>query len=124
MDVDRQPGQARHDQGRPRPEQVVVPKWMFYEQEAVHAQPNHEEDGGVKVHVQDVAVDHAGIRTGFLLVICVQVGEARQRAQEDEVRHCQVHEVNVEALPLWQTEHVAQHDYQITKETDAELQTV
>lgn len=124
LGVDGQPGEARDQQGRLLPQQVVVPRRVLDQQEAVHAQPRHEENGGVEVDMQDVAVDDARVGPGLRLVVSVQVGEAWQRAQEGQVRHGQVEEVNVAALPLLQAEDVAEHDQEVPEEAEAELEDV
>ena len=124
LHVDGQPAQPRHEQGRPGPQQEVAPHRVLDEQEAVHAEPDHEEDGGVEIDVQDVAVDDTSVRTGFRLVVCIEVGEAWQRAEENEVGHRQVEEVNVAALPDWQAKYIAEHDQEVARETDAELNCI
>ena len=54
----------------------------------------------------------------------IQVGEAWECAQEDEVRGGQVEEVNINAAPLRQTEDVSDDNQQVAKETDAKLDPV
>lgn len=97
---------------------------MFYEQEAVHAKPDHKQDGRVKIDMQYVAVDNASSGTGLWLVICIQVGEAWQCAEENEVRDRQAEEVNIAALPLWQTKYVTKYNQKVAKETNAELDAI
>lgn len=94
---------------------------MFNEQETVHADPDHEEDGGVKIGVQDVAVYDANVRIGDSGVICIKVRELWQSAEEKQVRERQVKDVNITALPLLQAEYVAQYNQQVEGETNAEL---
>ena len=79
---------------------------MFYEQEAVHTEPNHKEDGRVKIDMQNIAVDNAGIRKSFFEVICIEVREAWQCAEKNKVRDCQVEKVDIAALPVLQTKNV------------------
>lgn len=124
LDVDHQPAERGHRERRPPVLQPVVPRRVPDQQEAVHAQQNHEEDGGVEVDVQDVAVDDAQKGTVYGLVVAVDVGEVRQGAEENEVRDGQVEEVNVAALPRRQAEYVTKHNQQVPRETQAELQAV
>lgn len=97
---------------------------MPYEQEAVHAQPNHKEDGRVKIDMQDIAVDNANIGIGLWLVICIEVWKVWQCAEENKVRDCQVEEVNIAALPLRQTKYVTKYNQEVSSETNAELDAI
>lgn len=124
LDVDHQPAEHGHHERRPPVLQPVVPRWVPDQQEAVHAQQNHEEDGGVEVDVQDVAVDDAQKGIAYGLVVVVDVGKVRQGAEENEVRDGQVEEVNMAALPRRQAEYVTKHNQQVPWETQAELQAV
>lgn len=94
---------------------------MFNEQETIHADPHHEEDGGVQIDVQDVAIYDANVRIGYSGVICIEVGELWQSAEEKKVRERQVKNVNITALPLLQAEYVTQYDQQVEGEANAEL---
>lgn len=102
----------------------MVPCWVFYEQEPVHAEPNHKQDGGVKVDVQNIAIDEANVDVGFLEVIGIKVGEAWQRAEKNEVRDSQVEQVNVTTLPLLQAKKVTQNNQKVARKTDAELESI
>lgn len=102
----------------------MVSHRVLYEQEAIHADPNHEEDGGVKVDVQDVAVYDANKGVVDGLLVCVQVGEVWQSAEENKVGDGQAEDVNVAALPLLQAKYVAKHDDEVAGEADAELERV
>lgn len=124
LHVDQQPAEPRHHQRRPPVQQAVVPRRVPHQQEAVHAQPDHEEDGGVEVDVEDVAVEDAQDGVVHGLAVGVDVGKVRQRAEENKVRDGQVEDVNVAALPDRQTEYVSEHDQQVPRETQAELQTI
>lgn len=68
----------------------MVPCWMLYQQEPIHAEPNHEKDGGVKVDMQNIAIDKANVDIGLLEVIGIKIGEAWQRAEKNKVRDSQV----------------------------------
>ena len=83
---------------------------MFHKQVTVHAQQNHEEDGRVKIDMQDIAVDHTSSGHCFRLAIGIEVGETWQRAEENKVGYCQVEEVNVAALPCLQTKYVTKYN--------------
>lgn len=124
LHVDHQPAEPRHHQRPPPLQQLVVPCRVPHQQEAVHAQPQHEEDGGVEVDVQDVAVDDAHDGTLNGLVVGVDVGEVRQRAEEHEVRDGQVEEVNMAAVPRRQAKYVTKYHQQVPGQTQAELYAV
>lgn len=78
----------------------MVPHWILYEQEAVHAEPNHKEYGGVKIYMQDVAVDNTNIEIALFFVIWIKVAEAWQCGEENKVWNRKTEEVNIAALPL------------------------
>lgn len=95
---------------------------MSYEQKAVHAKQYHEEDGRVKIDMQDIAVQNTNKGRGLcFLSICIEVRETWQRAEENKVGQCQAEDVNIAALPLWQTKYVAKYNQKVAKETNTEL---
>lgn len=58
------------------------------------------------------------------MVICIDVGELWQCAEENKVGDCQVEEVNIATLPLRQTKYITEYNQKIAKETNEELDGV
>jgi len=74
--------------------------------------------------MQEIAVDNTSGGTGLRSVICIEVGEAWQCAEEKKVRDGQAEEVDIAALPLWQTKYVAKYNQKVAGETNAELNAI
>lgn len=97
---------------------------VIHEQVAIDADESEEEDAGVEVgmkHVPVAGAEHISIGPGFNGIAFDQQGQC---AEKSEVRDREVKEIDVTAIPVLQTEEVAENHKAIPKDSHNELNPI
>lgn len=97
---------------------------VIHEQVAINADASEEENAGVEVGVKHVSVADAEHVSVCPCVKGITLYQQGQCAQESKVRDGEVKEIDVTAVPVLQTEEVAENHKAIPEDSHNELDPV
>lgn len=102
----------------------MFPEGILHEQVPIDADEREEQNAGIEVGVKHIPVDHAEHVRVHPFPVGVTSHQHGKGAQKSQVRDGEVKEIDVTAVPVLQTEEVAENNSSIPEEPHNELNPV